>query len=148
MHLLIQTTATNLRDKVSEHYDPEAFEWRKSWEKVGPKRYVATFPSGQAAIFGPIRVQGTSFWEIQVTAPGVIDDINPEGRLSLKRALRRKKGMRAVYRALGRRFIRNKYHQVVGVLPDFVIAGTDPREGFLGDEDPDDAEPMSDLESE
>lgn len=145
---IAQVTLEELRDATRQVFD--GINWIQDWQERGGGKYIATFSTGTAMLWGPMEIGNPNepFFEVQATNQETYDLIaGLSNSMGSMRGVARENGLiQAFVRTSGRELIRNSSGNPVGYLPAHVICGTNPRSAFLGDEDPDTAPEMPGLE--
>lgn len=148
----IQISLEDLEAKTAQEFNPSSGNWEHQLSHRGGKLYVGTFASGQGNIYGPIIVGNPSkpWLEIQCSDPGVLSDIGAVEQGAMGAEMRTRGLMTAAYRQAlisgERRPILNAGGQIIGVMPEHTIAGTNPMSAFLDGMDPEEAPAIPGLE--
>lgn len=141
-HVNVKASLNSIKSGLNEDEQVGYVEWIE----VGGDRYIAHYSTGLALFTGPI--QGNN-WECQCENQATLDEVTSRAISvgPLKTEARGSKPLRDAAALRNKRSICNSSNQVVGYTPEFVICGTSTVASFLGDEDPDDAEVLGDLDS-
>lgn len=121
-----------------------------SWVDKGGGVIVATYPTGQACIYGPMEISGpvNVYWEVYAENQATQDYLDgiSMSTSSIKSLAKSSNALRTLIKGNGRGLIRNTLNQPVGYFPAHVICGRSAQDGFMDGEDVDDAEVL-DLEA-
>lgn len=106
---------------------------------------IISYPEGQAFLF---QLNNPTMFEAQFSNADVQTEVESRANSvgTLRSELRSNNALQAAYKSIGRRVVRNNLGNPVGILPAFVICGTNPIASFLGDEDIDDVQEIPGLE--
>lgn len=149
MHYLMQIDLATLRDATLPHFD--GIEWGDAWEEKGGTKYIGHYSAGQANISGPYPVGNPNapWFEVIGSKPAVIDQLAALASESMEmhEGVTSRGPLRAMYKAQGRRVIRNAGGKPVGVMCDFTIGGRDATNSSLGGRDPEEMPELLDMET-